>query len=111
MKSPNDRESAILKYWQDNDIFEKSLEKNKGKESFRYYDGPPYATGLPHFGNALPSAVKDMYPRYMTMKGYNVPRSWGWDCHGLPIESLAEKIRRRNASGWNFGGSRFDRVD
>ncbi len=91
MKSPNERESAILKYWQDNDIFQKSLDKNKDKESFRYYDGPPYATGLPHFGNALPSAIKDMYPRYKTMQGFNVPRSWGWDCHGLPIESLAEK--------------------
>lgn len=91
MKTPNERESGILKYWQDNDIFQKSLDKNKDQESFRYYDGPPYATGLPHFGNALPSAIKDMYPRYKTMKGYNVPRSWGWDCHGLPIENLAEK--------------------
>lgn len=91
MKSPNERESAILKYWQDNNIFQKSLDKNKDKETFRYYDGPPYATGLPHFGNALPTAIKDMYPRYKTMRGYDVPRSWGWDCHGLPIESLAEK--------------------
>lgn len=91
MKSPNERESAILKYWQDNDIFQKSLDKNKDKEAFRYYDGPPYATGLPHFGNTLPWAIKDMYPRYKTMKGFNVPRSWGWDCHGLPIENLAEK--------------------
>ena len=91
MKTPNERESAILKYWQENNIFQKSLDKNKDKDVFRYYDGPPYATGLPHFGNALPSAVKDMYPRYMTMKGRNVPRSWGWDTHGLPIESLAEK--------------------
>lgn len=91
MKTPNERESAILKYWQDNNIFQKSLDKNKDRTAFRYYDGPPYATGLPHFGNALPSAIKDMYPRYMTMRGYNVPRSWGWDTHGLPIESLAEK--------------------
>ncbi len=91
MKTPNERESAILKYWQDNNIFQKSLDKNNGQESFRYYDGPPYATGLPHFGNTLPWAIKDMYPRYKTMRGYNVPRSWGWDTHGLPIESLAEK--------------------
>lgn len=91
MKSPNERESAILKYWQDNDIFQKSLDKNKDKEAFRYYDGPPYATGLPHFGNTLPWAIKDAYPRYKTMQGFNVPRSWGWDCHGLPIENLAEK--------------------
>ncbi len=91
MKTPNERESAILKYWQDNNIFQKSLDKNKDQEAFRYYDGPPYATGLPHFGNALPTAIKDMYPRYKTMRGYKVPRSWGWDTHGLPIESLAEK--------------------
>lgn len=92
MKTPNERESEILKYWQDNNIFQKSLDKNKDKDVFRYYDGPPYATGQPHFGSVLPSAVKDMYPRYKTMRGYNVPRSWGWDCHGLPVESLTEKI-------------------
>ena len=91
MKSPNERESAILKYWQDNNIFQKSLDKNKEKESFRYYDGPPYATGLPHFGHIVPTAIKDLYPRYKTMRGFNVPRSWGWDTHGLPIENLAEK--------------------
>lgn len=92
MKTPNERESAILKYWQDNNIFQKTLDKNKDKGSFRYYDGPPYATGLPHFGSVLPSAIKDMFPRYKTMRGYGVPRSWGWDCHGLPVENLAEKI-------------------
>ena len=91
MKSPNERESAMLKYWQDNDIFQKSLDKNKDKEAFRYYDGPPYATGLPHFGHIVPTAVKDLIPRYKTMRGFNVPRSWGWDTHGLPIENLAEK--------------------
>ncbi len=92
MKTPNERELAILKYWQDNNIFEKSLEKNKDKPSFRYYDGPPYATGLPHFGHVVPNTVKDAIPRYKTMRGFNVPRSWGWDTHGLPVENLAEKI-------------------
>ncbi|MES2622819.1 MAG: class I tRNA ligase family protein [Patescibacteria group bacterium] len=95
MKTPNERELAILKFWQDNNIFQKSLDKNPSKEqggkSFRYYDGPPYATGLPHMGNLLPTAVKDAFPRYKTMQGFNVPRTWGWDCHGLPIESLVEK--------------------
>lgn len=89
MKTPNERESAILKFWQENQIFEKSLQK--GGESFRYYDGPPYATGLPHFGHIVPNAVKDAIPRYKTMRGFNVPRTWGWDCHGLPIENLVEK--------------------
>lgn len=95
MKTPHERESAILKFWKDNDIFQKSLDKNpsaeEGGKSFRYYDGPPYATGLPHIGNMLPTAVKDAFPRYKTMQGFHVPRTWGWDCHGLPIESLVEK--------------------
>lgn len=95
MKSPNERELAILKFWQDHNIFQKSLDKNptqeQGGKSFRYYDGPPYATGLPHIGNMLPTAIKDAFPRYKTMQGFHVPRTWGWDCHGLPIESLVEK--------------------
>ncbi|MEN9604550.1 MAG: hypothetical protein RJB39_235 [Candidatus Parcubacteria bacterium] len=95
MKTPNERESSILKFWQDNNIFQKSLDKNKsaeeGGKSFRYYDGPPYATGLPHFGHLVASALKDLFPRYKTMRGYHVPRTWGWDCHGLPIETLVEK--------------------
>lgn len=95
MKTPNERESAVLKFWQENHIFEKSLAKNptekEGGKSFRYYDGPPYATGLPHFGHIVQSAVKDTLPRYKTMQGFNVPRTWGWDCHGLPIENLVEK--------------------
>ncbi|MES2985985.1 MAG: class I tRNA ligase family protein [Patescibacteria group bacterium] len=92
MKTPNERELAILKFWDENNIFQKSLDKNpiEGK-TFRYYDGPPYATGLPHIGNMLPTAVKDAFPRYKTMQGFHVPRTWGWDCHGLPIESLVEK--------------------
>lgn len=95
MKTPNERELAILKFWQDNNIFQKSLDKNpkeeNGGKAFRYYDGPPYATGLPHIGNMLPTAIKDTIPRYKTMQGFYVPRTWGWDCHGLPIESLVEK--------------------
>ncbi len=89
MRTPNERESAILKFWQENNIFQKSLDK--GGIPYRYYDGPPYATGLPHFGHILPTTVKDLIPRYKTMRGYHVPRTWGWDCHGLPIENLVEK--------------------
>lgn len=92
MKTPNERELAIQKFWEENNIFQKSLDKNPSTgKSFRYYDGPPYATGLPHIGNMLPTAVKDAFPRYKTMQGFHVPRTWGWDCHGLPIESLVEK--------------------
>lgn len=92
MKTPNERELAILKFWEDNNIFQKSLDKNPSTgKTFRYYDGPPYATGLPHFGHILQTAVKDAFPRYKTMQGFYVPRTWGWDCHGLPIENLVEK--------------------
>jgi isoleucyl-tRNA synthetase len=90
-------EEKILKFWQENKIFEKSLEKpldsaqgRKG-DAFIFYDGPPFATGLPHYGHILAGIIKDAIPRYQTMKGKHIPRKWGWDCHGLPIENLVEK--------------------
>ncbi|MDP2593417.1 MAG: class I tRNA ligase family protein [bacterium] len=85
------REEETLKFWRENKIFEKSLEKNKGKKEFVFYDGPPFATGLPHYGHILAGTIKDVIPRYKTMRGFYVPRKWGWDCHGLPIENLVEK--------------------
>lgn len=85
------REEEILAYWKENRIFQKTLEKRAPKGDFIFYDGPPFATGLPHTGSLLSSIVKDIIPRYKTMRGYRVPRRWGWDCHGLPIESLVEK--------------------
>ncbi len=85
------REYAVLEYWNKNQIFEKSVAKDAPMGEFVTYDGPPYATGLPHFGHMLPSTAKDAIPRYKTMKGYRVRRRWGWDCHGLPIENLIEK--------------------
>lgn len=84
-------EEQILKFWKEKDIFKKSLDKNDGKEEFVFYDGPPFATGLPHFGNFVPSVLKDVIPRYKTMKGYRVERRFGWDCHGLPVENEIEK--------------------
>lgn len=85
-------EEKILAYWQENKIFEKSLEKNKeAGEPYVFYDGPPFATGLPHYGHLLPGTMKDIMPRYQTMRGKYVPRTWGWDCHGLPVENLIEK--------------------
>lgn len=86
-----DREEGILKFWQDYKIFEKSLDKEAPKGEFVFYDGPPFATGLPHFGHLLPTTLKDLIPRYKTMRGYRVRRRWGWDCHGLPVENLIEK--------------------
>ncbi len=85
------REEAILKFWEDNKIFEKSLEIREDSPAYSFYDGPPFATGTPHYGHLVGSAMKDIVPRYWTMRGYCVERKWGWDCHGLPIENIAEK--------------------
>ncbi len=85
------REEEILKFWKENKIFEKSLKQRQGEKEFVFYDGPPFATGLPHWGSLLSSVAKDVIPRYQTMKGKYVRRRWGWDTHGLPIENMIEK--------------------
>ena len=85
------REESVLAYWKEHLIFEKTLEKDAPKGEFVFYDGPPFATGLPHHGSLLSSIIKDVIPRYKKMRGYRVRRRWGWDCHGLPIETLVEK--------------------
>lgn len=85
------QEEEILLFWQQEDIFEKSLVQRQGRPLFTQYDGPPFATGLPHYGHLVQSALKDTFPRYYTMKGYHVPRRFGWDCHGLPVEYEVEK--------------------
>ncbi|ASQ29553.1 isoleucine--tRNA ligase [Borrelia miyamotoi] len=84
-------EEKILKFWNDNKIFEKSMQQRKGCEEFTFYDGPPFATGLPHFGHFVPNTIKDIIPRYKTMKGKHVKRYFGWDTHGLPVEYEVEK--------------------
>ena len=84
-------EEAILRFWEENDIFKKSIRHREGCEEYVFYDGPPFATGLPHFGHFVPGTIKDIYPRYMTMKGKLVDRRFGWDCHGLPVEYEMEK--------------------
>ena len=84
-------ESRISKFWKDNCIFKKSVEQRPTGRQYVFYDGPPFATGLPHYGHILGLTSKDLFPRYWTMKGYRVERRWGWDCHGLPIENIAEK--------------------
>jgi isoleucyl-tRNA synthetase len=85
------REEAILAFWVREGIFEKSLKKESPKGEYVFYDGPPFATGTPHYGHIVASVIKDVIPRYQTMRGYHVPRVWGWDCHGLPIENIVEK--------------------
>ncbi len=86
------REKAVLDFWRQNHIFEKSLEKNKDAENYTFYDGPPTANGKPHIGHVLTRVIKDMIPRYRTMKGSMVPRKAGWDTHGLPVELEVEKL-------------------
>ncbi len=88
---PAKREEEILAFWNKEGIFEKSLKKDAPKGEFVFYDGPPFATGLPHYGHILAGTIKDAIPRYKTMQGYRVPRRWGWDCHGLPLENQIEK--------------------
>ena len=84
-------EEGILKYWAEGDVFRKSLDRNRGKERYTFYDGPPFATGLPHYGHLLAGTIKDIVPRYQTMRGKYVERRFGWDTHGLPIEALAQE--------------------
>lgn len=85
------QEEEVLKFWQNDDTFKKSISQREGAEEYVFYDGPPFATGLPHFGHFIPSTIKDIIPRYQTMKGKKVERRFGWDCHGLPVENLIEK--------------------
>ena len=84
-------EEKILRFWEENDTFAKSVRQRDKAEEFVFFDGPPFATGLPHFGHFIPSTIKDIIPRYQTMKGKKVERRFGWDCHGLPVENLIEK--------------------
>ncbi|MCL2760016.1 MAG: class I tRNA ligase family protein, partial [Treponema sp.] len=96
-------EEEILKFWEKNDIFKKSLSQRidssgaSRSQEFVFYDGPPFATGLPHFGHFVPSTIKDIIPRYQCMKGKIVERRFGWDCHGLPVENLIEKELNLNS--------------
>jgi len=84
-------EEEVLSFWEKGKVFEKSVEKESPKGDYVFYDGPPFATGTPHYGHLVASIMKDVVPRYFTMNGYRVERKWGWDCHGLPIENIVEK--------------------
>jgi isoleucyl-tRNA synthetase len=84
-------ETTVLDYWDEINAFERSVQERPADKPFVFYDGPPFATGLPHYGHIVASTTKDVIPRYWTMKGYRVERQWGWDCHGLPIENIVEQ--------------------
>jgi isoleucyl-tRNA synthetase len=95
----DDNEKKVIEFWKKDKSFEKSLKKTSKGKPYIFYDGPPFATGLPHYGHILASTIKDAIPRFWTMKGRFVKRVWGWDCHGLPIENIAEKalnIKRKD---------------
>ena len=85
-------EEKVLKFWQKNDIFNRSINERSIDNEFVFYDGPPFATGLPHYGHFVPGTIKDVIPRYQTMKGKRVERRFGWDCHGLPVENEMKKL-------------------
>ena len=84
-------EEANLRFWEENNTFKKSVDNRKGSPEFIFYDGPPFATGLPHYGHLLAGTIKDVIPRYQTMRGKYCERTFGWDCHGLPVEYEMEK--------------------
>ena len=86
-----EREKEVIKFWKDNDVFEDSVKQNEKGEEFSFYDGPPTANGKPHIGHILTRVMKDLIPRYRTMKGKHVLRKAGWDTHGLPVELEVEK--------------------
>ena len=84
-------EHETLSFWKEHQVFAKSLEQTRDCQPYIFYDGPPFATGLPHYGHLLAGTIKDVIPRYQTMRGHYVARRFGWDCHGLPIEALAQE--------------------
>ena len=105
-------EHKILEFWRENDIFKKTLNKTKSSPPYIFYDGPPFATGLPHHGHLVGSTLKDIIPRYFTMKNRYVERRFGWDCHGLPIEheidkklgmSAQDAVKKLGIKGYNDG--------
>lgn len=105
-----EREERVLRLWKEGRIFERSVEEKQGGPLFSFYDGPPFATGLPHYGHLLAGTIKDVVPRYKTMKGFCVPRRFGWDCHGLPVENEIEKAKELSGASAieEFGIAKFN---
>ncbi len=103
------QEHKVLKYWDENKIFDKSVRERPEGDLFVFYDGPPFATGLPHYGHLVGSVIKDVVPRFWTMRGKRVERVWGWDCHGLPIENIVQGKNDLKTSDdiENFGICKF----
>jgi len=110
MYNANQNEEEILRYWAENKSFERSVFGRDDNKPYAFYDGPPFATGLPHYGHIVASLMKDVIPRYFTMRGYRVERRWGWDCHGLPVENIIESDLnlRSKKDIENFGVANFN---
>src|SRR5262245_15648501 len=104
-------ERKVLDRWLEERTFEATVTAREGRPTYVFYDGPPFATGLPHYGHILTSYIKDVVPRFFTMRGFHVPRRWGWDCHGLPVEFEVEKEHgfRTRTEILAFGIERFNR--
>jgi isoleucyl-tRNA synthetase len=103
-------ELGVLARWQRERTFERSLARRRGAPRFVFYDGPPFATGLPHYGHILTSFIKDVVPRYQTMRGFDVPRRWGWDCHGVgPFNATCRELVARYAGEWETAVTRLGR--
>lgn len=106
-------EERILNFWNKSKTFEKSLEKASPLGDYTFYDGPPFATGTPHYGHIVTSLIKDAIPRFWTMQGYHVERKWGWDCHGLPVENIAEEklnVNSKKEIEETIGVERFNKT-
>ncbi len=112
MYNSNKEELEILKYWDEHQVFEKSVNERPENKPYVFYDGPPFATGLPHYGHIVASLMKDVVPRYWTMRGFRVERRWGWDCHGLPVENIIEKELNLNSRKdiLDYGVDRFNQA-
>ncbi len=107
LPSPVEMEEEVLAFWKDAVIFERSLKRNEGRPTFVFYEGPPTANGTPHNGHVLTRVIKDLFPRYKTMRGFHVPRKGGWDTHGLPVEIEVEKeLGMRGATGSGHANAR-----
>src|SRR3989339_78270 len=106
----SENEKEILKFWDKNKTFEKSVKGRPENKPYVFYDGPPFATGLPHYGHIVASLMKDVVPRFWTMRGFRVERKWGWDCHGLPVENIIEKDLNLQSKKdiENFGIAKFN---
>ncbi|MBC7398269.1 MAG: class I tRNA ligase family protein, partial [Bdellovibrionales bacterium] len=105
-------EEKTLQFWDDQKIFEKSMNDREGAQAFSFYDGPPFATGLPHYGHLLAGTLKDIVPRFWTMKGHKVQRRFGWDCHGVPVEFEINKTLNLHSSKdiLEYGVARYNQA-